>query len=135
MILDFSKNINIKSLFPENEFEEKVISFLQNWFYDSETVSVQTSGSTGIPKVFEIEKSRMLQSAKMTCDFLGLKEGDSALLCLPAVSYTHLDVYKRQFVCLHRFISISIHCSFSTFQGFGAHCILYICDRVSRYIS
>jgi len=83
MILDFSKNINIKSLFPENEFEEKVISFLQNWFYDSETVSVQTSGSTGIPKVFEIEKSRMLQSAKMTCDFLGLKEGDSALLCLP----------------------------------------------------
>ena len=83
MILDFSKNINIESLFPENEFEEKVISFLQEWFSDSETVSVQTSGSTGIPKVFEIEKKRMLSSAKMTCDFLGLKEGDTALLCLP----------------------------------------------------
>ena len=83
MQLDFSKNINIESLFPENEFEEKVISFLQEWFSDSETVSVQTSGSTGIPKVFEIEKKRMLNSAKMTCDFLGLKEGDTALLCLP----------------------------------------------------
>ena len=83
MILDFSKNINIESLFPENEFEEKVISFLQDWFSDSKTVSVQTSGSTGIPKVFEIEKKRMLSSAKMTCDFLGLKEGDTALLCLP----------------------------------------------------
>lgn len=83
MILDFSKNINIESLFPENEFEEKVISFLQDWFSHSETVSVQTSGSTGIPKVFEIEKKRMLSSAKMTCDFLGLKEGDTALLCLP----------------------------------------------------
>lgn len=83
MILDFSKNINIESLFPENEFEEKVISFLQDWFSHSETVSVQTSGSTGIPKVFEIEKKRMLCSAKMTCDFLGLKEGDTALLCLP----------------------------------------------------
>ena len=83
MILDFSKNINIKSLFPENEFEEKVISFLQDWFSHSETVSVQTSGSTGIPKVFEIEKKRMLNSSKMTCDFLGLKEGDTALLCLP----------------------------------------------------
>ena len=83
MILDFSKNINIKSLFPENEFEEKVISFLEDWFSNSETVSVQTSGSTGIPKVFEIEKKRMLNSAKMTCDFLGLKEGDTALLCLP----------------------------------------------------
>ena len=83
MQLDFSKNINIESLFPENEFEEKVISFLQDWFSHSETVSVQTSGSTGIPKVFEIEKKRMLNSAKMTCDFLGLKEGDTALLCLP----------------------------------------------------
>ncbi|MBV2223582.1 MAG: long-chain fatty acid--CoA ligase, partial [Cloacibacterium sp.] len=28
-------------------------------------------------------KKRMLNSAKMTCDFLGLKEGDTALLCLP----------------------------------------------------
>ena len=83
MQLDFSKNIIIESLFPENEFEEKVISFLQDWFSDSKTVSVQTSGSTGIPKVFEIEKKRMLNSAKMTCDFLGLKEGDTALLCLP----------------------------------------------------
>lgn len=83
MILDFSKNIKIESLFPENEFEEKVISFLEDWFSHSETVSVQTSGSTGIPKVFEIEKKRMLNSAKMTCDFLGLKEGDTALLCLP----------------------------------------------------
>ena len=83
MILDFSKNINIESLFPENEFEEKVISFLQDWFSDSETVSVQTSGSTGTPKIFEIEKARMLNSAKMTCDFLGLKEGNTALLCLP----------------------------------------------------
>ena len=83
MQLDFSKNIIIESLFPENEFEEKVISFLQDWFSHSETVSVQTSGSTGIPKVFQIEKKRMLNSAKMTCDFLGLKEGDTALLCLP----------------------------------------------------
>ena len=83
MQLDFSKNIKIESLFPENEFEEKVISFLQEWFSDSETVSVQSSGSTGKPKIFEVEKRRMLNSARMTCDFLGLKEGNSALLCLP----------------------------------------------------
>ena len=83
MQLDFSKNINIESLFPENEFEEKVISFLQEWFSSSETVYVQTSGSTGTPKIFQIEKSKMLNSAKMTCDFLGLKKGDIALLCLP----------------------------------------------------
>lgn len=83
MILDFSKNINIESLFPENEFEEKVISFLQEWFSSSETVSIQTSGSTGTPKILKVEKQKMLHSAKMTCDFLGLKEEDTALLCLP----------------------------------------------------
>ena len=82
MQIDFN-NFNIKSIQPKTEFERKVLEFLQNWFSDSETVSVQTSGSTGIPKVFEIEKKRMLNSAKMTCDFLGLKEGDTALLCLP----------------------------------------------------
>ena len=82
MQIDF-KNFDIKNILPRTEFENKVLQFLQEWFSDSETLSVQTSGSTGIPKVFEIEKKRMLNSAKMTCDFLGLKEGDTALLCLP----------------------------------------------------
>lgn len=83
MILDFSQNINIESLFPKNIFEEKVISFLKEWFSEAKTVRVQTSGSTGRPKVFEIEKEKMRHSAKMTCDFLGLEPGDTALLCLP----------------------------------------------------
>ncbi len=82
MQIDF-KNFNIKNIQPKTEFERKVLEFLQEWFSCSETVSVQTSGSTGTPKIFEIEKKRMLNSAKMTCDFLGLKKGDIALLCLP----------------------------------------------------
>ena len=83
MIIDFTQNINPESLSPQTEFEEKVISFLKEWQSDSTKVPVQTSGSTGIPKVFEIEKSKMLNSARMTCNFLNLKEGDTALLCLP----------------------------------------------------
>ena len=46
-------------------------------------MEVRTSGSTGTPKLISVEKSRMLASAHMTCDFLGLKSGDSALLCMP----------------------------------------------------
>lgn len=83
MIIDFTQNINPESLSPQTEFEEKVISFLKEWQSDSTKVPVQTSGSTGIPKVFEIEKNKMLNSARMTCDFLKLKEGNTALLCLP----------------------------------------------------
>ena len=83
MFIDFDQNINLESLSPQTDFEEKVISFLKEWYSDSHDVSVQTSGSTGTPKVFEIEKSRMLSSAKMTCDFLNLKPGNTALVCLP----------------------------------------------------
>ncbi len=68
---------------PKTSFDEEVLSFIKEWFGESETVKVQTSGSTGTPKVFEVEKKRMRHSANKTCDILDLKEGDSALLCLP----------------------------------------------------
>lgn len=82
MLLDFN-NLDINNLHSETDFEKKVIFFLKEWFSDSKTVKVQTSGSTGTPKVIEIEKEKMLNSAEMTCNFLGLKEGNSALICLP----------------------------------------------------
>lgn len=80
MKLDFSKKINSN---PNTEFEKKVLYFVEEWFSDSKTVQVQTSGSTGAPKIFHIAKERMRHSAKMTCDILDLKKGNSALLCLP----------------------------------------------------
>lgn len=43
---------------------------------------MKTSGSTGEPKRMMVEKRRMLNSARITCDFLGLKPGDTALLCM-----------------------------------------------------
>ena len=46
------------------------------------TEILHTSGSTGKPKEIAVEYDRMLASARMTCDFLDLKEGDTALLCL-----------------------------------------------------
>ncbi|MCU7618153.1 AMP-binding protein [Chryseobacterium sp. PBS4-4] len=82
MVIDFN-NLEINNLHSQTEFEKKVFFFLEEWLSDSEKVNVQTSGSTGIPKIFEIEKQKMLNSAKMTCDFLGLSENDKALICLP----------------------------------------------------
>ncbi len=57
--------------------------FLADWFLPSDAVPVQTSGSTGAPKRFMAPKAKMLASARLTCDFLRLEEGDSALLCMP----------------------------------------------------
>ena len=60
-----------------------VEEFLAQWNDDSPTMEVRTSGSTGTPKLIYIEKERMRASARMTCDFLGLKPADTALLCMP----------------------------------------------------
>ena len=56
--------------------------FLEEWNNDSPFVEVKTSGSTGEPKRMLVEKRRMLASARITCDFLGLRPGDTALLCM-----------------------------------------------------
>ena len=56
--------------------------FLEEWNNPSPYVHVKTSGSTGAPKPMMVEKRRMLASARITCDFLGLRPGDTALLCM-----------------------------------------------------
>lgn len=56
--------------------------FLQEWFSDSETLIVKTSGSTGAPKLVAINKEYMENSAKATAEFLNIKENTKALCCL-----------------------------------------------------
>ena len=67
----------------QDEFLQDLDAFLKEWQNEEPTVWVHTSGSTGTPKPLQVEKERMRASARMTCSFLGLKEGDSALLCMP----------------------------------------------------
>ena len=67
----------------QREFLQDLEAFVQEWQNDEPTVWVHTSGSTGTPKPMQVEKERMMASARLTCSFLGLKEGDSALLCMP----------------------------------------------------
>jgi len=56
--------------------------FLSEWNNASDVVLVHTSGSTGGPKPLWVEKRRMEASARITCDFLNLRPGDVALLCM-----------------------------------------------------
>jgi O-succinylbenzoic acid--CoA ligase len=57
--------------------------FINEWHNGNERLLVHTSGSTGMPKPLWVEKRRMEASARITCNFLQLKEGNTALLCLP----------------------------------------------------
>jgi len=56
--------------------------FLATWKDGNPRLLVHTSGSTGKPKPIWVEKERMEASARMTLRFLGLKPGDTALLCM-----------------------------------------------------
>lgn len=57
--------------------------FLAEWNNSDPHILVHTSGSTGTPKPMWVEKQKMLNSARITCDFLHLNSGDNALLCMP----------------------------------------------------
>ncbi len=90
------QNINIESITINNRsytkeevlkesvgMEPQLKEFLQQWWNDSKTLSVQTSGSTGVPKKIEVLKSAMITSASKTVQYFKLKPGRSALLALP----------------------------------------------------
>ncbi|HKL72548.1 MAG TPA: AMP-binding protein [Marinilabiliaceae bacterium] len=91
------QNINIKSYITINNrsyTKEEVLKgsvgidpqlneFLQQWWNNSMTLSVQTSGSTGVPKKIEVLKSAMITSASKTVQYFKLKPDMSALLALP----------------------------------------------------
>ena len=64
-------------------FHQELYSFLKDWFNPSPYITVQTSGSTGTPKQLTVFKKQMMQSARLTCEFLHLQPGDTALLCMP----------------------------------------------------
>ena len=80
--------------------------FLKEWHSDSPTLTVHTSGSTGKPKPLLVEKRRMEASARITCRFLGLKEGNTALLCLPLDYIAGKMMVVRALTCGLRLIDV-----------------------------
>lgn len=72
----------IKYLEVNDNVKKSVEDFLLAWFDSTDHIITFTSGSTGKPKAIRLLKSKMIISAMMTGQFLGLKENDRALLCL-----------------------------------------------------
>lgn len=66
-----------------NEYEKSIGDFLLDWFDNNPYIDLQTSGTTGAPKIIRKSKQALVNSALATGDFFGLKPGDTALCCLP----------------------------------------------------
>ncbi len=64
-------------------YEQEIFAFIQDFLSPGKTIRLRTSGSTGTPRKLVVRKERMITSARMTGDFLGLKAGDKSLLALP----------------------------------------------------
>ena len=81
-------------------------TFIAEWQSESPTVLVHTSGSTGKPKPMLVEKQRMEASARITCAFLGLREGDTALLCMSLDYIAGKMMVVRALTCGLRLIAV-----------------------------
>lgn len=87
------------SFIKEGEpFEQHVGNFLLDWFDEKPYIELQTSGTTGAPKVIKIEKQAMLDSALATGDFFGLRPGDTMLHCLPTNYVAGKMMFVRSFI-------------------------------------
>jgi len=64
-------------------FEKSIGDFLLDWFDQKPYIDLQTSGTTGVPKLIRMNKQNMVNSALATGDFFELSPGDKALYCLP----------------------------------------------------
>ena len=57
-------------------------NFVSDWFDDSQYMTAQTSGSTGVPKTIKLLKSDMRASAQMTNRFFNINSNSTFLLSL-----------------------------------------------------
>jgi len=64
-------------------WEQKIFSFILDFLDSSDSIIQQSSGTTGVPKKIKIPKKTMIHSAMITAGKFELRQGQSALLCLP----------------------------------------------------
>jgi o-succinylbenzoate---CoA ligase len=63
-------------------FGDKALYFCNQWISEKTSFEIQTSGSTGAPKLIALERSSMIASAMATANELNLKKGQTSLVCL-----------------------------------------------------
>lgn len=67
---------------PEDPYFRKAYEFMKAWWQGQVEFQLQTSGSTGNPKMITVTRQQLSSSAKMTGAALNLPAGTKALVCL-----------------------------------------------------
>lgn len=66
----------------EEHFINQALEFCQNWLKGQNSFTLQTSGSTGIPKTITVDRSQMEISAAATGKFFAIQNHPLLLCCL-----------------------------------------------------
>lgn len=80
------------------DFEKSVGEFFLDWFDDNDFMNLQTSGTTGSPKIIKIQKQAMVNSALATGIFFNLSPGNKCLHCLPVKYIAGKMMFVRSFI-------------------------------------
>ncbi|WP_294821999.1 AMP-binding protein [uncultured Flavobacterium sp.] len=87
------------SFIKEGEpFERAVGDFILDWFDKNSYIEMQTSGTTGAPKLIRVEKQAMVNSAIATGEFFDLASGIKVLHCLPTQYVAGKMMLVRAFI-------------------------------------
>lgn len=90
---------NAYSFIKEGEEHEQAVGdFLLDWFDNKSYIEMNTSGTTGIPKIIKVQKQAMVNSALATGDFFELHPGNKALHCLPTKYIAGKMMFVRGFI-------------------------------------
>jgi O-succinylbenzoic acid--CoA ligase len=79
-------------------YEQAIGSFILDWFDAKPYLEVSTSGTTGAPKLIQVQKSAMVQSALATGAYFDLSPGNKALHCLPTQYIAGKMMLVRSFI-------------------------------------
>jgi O-succinylbenzoic acid--CoA ligase len=82
-----------------NPWEKEVFRFIINWLSDSDFIVQFSSGTTGKPKEIRLPKLSMIKSARITCKYLKIYQGDTALLCMPVEYVAGKMMIVRSLAC------------------------------------
>ena len=80
------------------DFQKALGDFLIDWFDDKSYIEMNTSGTTGAPKLIRVEKEAMVSSALSTGDFFDLNPGNKVLHCLPVDYVAGKMMFVRSFI-------------------------------------
>ncbi|MBK0404747.1 AMP-binding protein [Adhaeribacter sp. BT258] len=89
---------SFRNSIPLNGYEAKTLELCRDWLNGVQEFSIQTSGSTGAPKVITLTRQQLEASAQATIKALNVQQKDRALVCLNTETVGGLMLLVRGFL-------------------------------------